>query len=236
MIDGVRERMRRVVLPEINLLVRVTVGSSADPDDPPIAVDVPSRVEDVRPGKGGSKPVPTLIYIAVPNYGGDVEVPEPGTAFSIGWLTPNGVFELPAAFHGRESVGPTVRAWRLGVSGPALRAQRRRFVRVPWTAPLTVQVGERTVSGRTIDLSEGGVRCLLPPPALTRSTPVRVTLTYPDRTMILDAEVIRVQARVTPKGPLIETGLEFLDPDTYGDALRRLVFGEQLRVRRAGLA
>ncbi len=238
-----RERVKGDALPDVNTLVRVTIGSSPDPEDPPVARDVPSRVEDVAAGRPGTKrPMPTIIYIAVPSYSGDIHVPVEGTACDLAWLTPIGVFELPTAFHGREKVGPVVRAWRLAVTGGAVRAQRRRFVRAAWSGPVRIEgvTGDETVelalAGQGIDLSEGGVRCLLPPPQLLIGHDVRVVLTHPQQEMALPARVVRAEPTTTPAGRMIVTSLAFNDPDAYGDALRRLVFTQQLRARRAGLA
>jgi hypothetical protein len=262
------ERLRASVLPGVNTLVRVTVGTSPDPAGPTIASDLPSRVEDLISGAEAREVgwQADMIWVAVPHYGGDVEVPERGTACRLTWPTPVGLYELPVAFHGRDQVGPAVRAWRLRVTGSATRAQRRRYVRVPWTGAVTIEVpvavapapvppapvdgaggpvgpdeaGEgptvRALAGAMVDLSEGGLRCLLPPPVLPAGQRVRVVLPVAGQVLTPPAQVVWTRPSITPVGTFAETGICFDDPEAHGDLLRRVVFSEQLRARRAGLA
>ncbi len=265
------ERVRGGVLPGVNTLVRITLSSSGDPDSPVVAREVASRVEDVLAGPAARAAghARDLVWVALPRYDGDVEVPERGAACRVSWPTPVGLFELPTDFDGRERVGPVVRAWRLRVRGPALRAQRRRYVRVPWTGPVTVELpgsvsapepggcnvppaqlppesgdppedGEaaapRALAGTMVDLSEGGIRCLLPPPALAAGTRIRVVLAVAGQVLAPAAEVVWTRAATTGIGSFAETGVSFENPEEHGDLLRRVVFTEQLRTRRAGLA
>ncbi len=262
--SAARRRPPELVLPEVNSLIRLTVGSSPDPDDTPVAANLPSRVEDVVRADPRSRGSVTEVFVAVPSYAGDVDVPRPRTACSVSWVTRQGVYELPCAFVDRVSVGPVVRAWRLAVTAPARRAQRRRFVRVPWTARIEVEVvpvapgmgvaGASEVDGdggpaavyaegpcvlhaNALDLSEGGLRCLLAPPPLRDGQPVRVQLDVEGQRLVLDGTVIRVRSgRRAPGGPVeCETGIAFTEPDEFGDLLRRAVFTEQLRSRRSGV-
>jgi hypothetical protein len=257
------EQVGASVLPGLNTLIRITVGSGSDPQDSPVASQVPSRVEDLVAGDevqdlGWSSPI---LWIAPPHYSGDVEIPERGTACTISWPTPAGIYQLNVTFEGRDLVGPTVRAWRMQVSGPSMRAQRRRYVRVPWTGPVTLEVpaapttepgaestqedrdaaagntpeGPRNLSGAMVDLSEGGLRCLLPPPLLRIGQRVRVNLPVAGQLVETGATVVWTKPRTTPVGTFAEAGFSFDDIEVYGDFLRRVVYSEQLRARRAGL-
>jgi hypothetical protein len=233
---GDREVLAGEVLPQVNQLVRLTVGGSPRPNSEPVAVDVPSRVEDLSRGTSSRRrPSPPVLHVALPTYTGDVEAPGPGTWCMISWLAPTGVFELPTAFDGQGQVGPAVRAWRLIVTGPTCRAQRRRFVRISWVSPVRVRTGERAASGNTVDLGEGGVRCLLPPPPLDTGATVEIRLDCPFGPLTMDGSVLRAQPRATAAGSLAETVIAFADPDLHGDTVRRLVFEQQLRARRSGL-
>jgi hypothetical protein len=256
------EQVGASVLPGLNTLIRITVGSSGDPQDPPVASQVPSRIEDVVAGDevhdlGWSSPI---LWIAPPHYSGDVEIPERGTACTVSWPTPAGIYQLQAAFEGRDLVGPAVRAWRMRVTGPAMRAQRRRYVRVTWTGPVTVilpatpierttdseeggsgripdeAVESRGLAGAMVDLSEGGLRCLLPPPLLRSGQRVRVNLPVAGQLVDTAATVVWTKPRITPVGTFADSGFSFDDPEEHGDFLRRVVFSEQLRARRAGLS
>jgi hypothetical protein len=261
-----RSRTADAVLPAVNALVRLTIGSTADPDDPPAAGNVPSRIEDVHPADAQVRGSRTQLFVAVPHYPGDVNVPRPGTACTVTWVSTDGLYDLPAGFVERVVVGPVVWAWRVEVTGRAQRAQRRQFVRVPWRSPVRLDVvtvvrfggpvhesdaaatdpdaeptsdaqDEGTVHGDTLDLSEGGIRCVLPPPPLPMGQPVRVHLTVQEQALVLDGTVVRVRVAEPKPGarPVCETGICFTEPDEYGDLLRKAVFSEQLRLRRSGV-
>jgi hypothetical protein len=237
MADESREVLRAEVSPGVNQLIRLTVGAGADPSAEPVAREVPSRVENVTMSPGPSRRVPStrILHVAAPSYEGDVEVPRPGTWCEVSWLTPTGVFEIGTVFDGRELVGPSVRAWRLIVSGPTRRVQRRRFVRVPWTAPIQIRVDNQVLSGQCADLGEGGVRCLLPLPRLDTDVPVDAVLSGTEGLLVLPALVLRSEEITIGNGKKAQLALVFADPEAQGDVVRRLVFSEQLRLRRAGL-
>jgi hypothetical protein len=311
------EHLAASVLPGVNTLVRISVGAGPEPDGPLIANDVPSRVEDLVAGAEARELgwPGDVLWVAAPHYGGDVEIPERGTSCHVSWPTPVGMFALPASFEGRDLVGPTVRAWRLRVRGPAARVQRRRYVRVPWTGAVTVQVldgagapdrgdgrgghdardghdvrgdhdartghdaradradradraghddragravpdgrdggavpdepegtgdgvpaGARALAGTMVDLSEGGIRCMLPPPQLPAGQRIVVVFPVAGRILHCRARVVWTRACTTPVGTFAETGVAFDDPEEHGDLLRPVVFAEQRRARRAGLS
>jgi hypothetical protein len=235
--DGFRESLRGDALPGVNQLIRLTVGSGSDPDAEPVARDAPSRVEDVTVAPGPSRRSPTsrILHVATPRYRGDVEEPRIGTWCQVSWLTPIGIFELDAVYDGRDMVGPAVKAWRLITSGRTRRVQRRRFVRVPWTAPILIRVDGTTFPGQCTDLGEGGVRCLLPLPQLEVDTEVEALFSGEEGQLVLPAKILRSEEVTMGNGKKAQLVLVFADPDQVGDQVRRLVFAEQLRLRRAGL-
>jgi hypothetical protein len=237
MADESSEELRGEVFPGVNQLIRLTVGSGADPDAEPVVRDAPSRVEDVTvaPGPSRRSAGRRILHVAIPHYGGDTEGPRVGTWCEVSWLTPIGVFELSAEFDGRDMVGPAVKAWRLVTSGPTRRVQRRRFVRVPWTAPIQVRFEDQVFSGQCADLGEGGVRCLLPLPMLGEGDEVEAVLSGPDGPLEFPARVLRSEEVTVQDGKKAQLILVFADPEAQGDAVRQLVFAEQLRLRRAGL-
>jgi len=118
-----------------------TAVTATVPPLPATLMQLPSRVEDVEPA-GHRQDGRSLLYVAAPHYAGDLEVPEPGTGCRVIWPTPVGLCELPTRFTGRVLVGPGLRAWRLVVNGPVQRTQRRRYFRVPWIGPVTLEVSD----------------------------------------------------------------------------------------------
>ncbi len=254
-----------MVLPELNTVLRIGVGTSADPDDEMRALDVASRVEDVEPpvaGRGGHL---GRVMIATPMYVGDTDEPRIGTACTLTWTTSSGILELPTALN--ETLAPkpggALRTWWLNVTGEVKRVQRREYFRCVCSLPLTVTVlpprpgdppvdddalpeaadgGPLVVQGVTTDLSEGGLRCIVPTHGLSQRC-VRVDLEVePGQLLTLDGTVLRTAAVAAVAAPAafgtvqpVETVIAFRSPEMYGDSLRKAIFAEQMRQRRAAL-
>lgn len=227
------------MLPSLNALVRVAVGNGADPSADLRAVDVPSRVEglDAPDHPDGVR----RVLVATPRFPGDAEEPPAGAACRLTWTAAAGIVELPVAFEAAvvEGSEPTVlRLWWLTVTGEPVRTQRRDYFRCPLAVPVTVgpaPPAAGTLTGRTTDLSEGGLRCLLVGDPLSAGTEVRTTLARPDGQQLhLPGRVLRSDpARRAPDHA--DTVVRFADPEATGDDVRRVIFAEQLRLRRLGL-
>jgi hypothetical protein len=241
---------------EVNQLVRVSVaGSAARGDGGEAAEDVRTRVEDVieRCDEHGRRYV-----IAAPRYSGDVELPAPGTPCTLEWPGVHGIWILPVTFIDEQVIREGLRAWTVEVIAPPRQAERRAFVRVEWAlaltlAPLTaaeirqvlpgrdgratlVAEGEPVVlRGRSVNISEGGIRCLVPSPAPTPGVGVMVTIEISGESFRLPARVQWVKPTGCHGAAEIDLAVAFDDPGRHGDRLRQLLFAEQLRLRRAGL-
>ncbi len=232
----------------VDAVTRVALGQAPDADgrvDDGMA-DLPTRVEDVIPAQRRGRPA--RVVIAAPRYVGDLEQPPSGAPCALVWATQRGVIELPTAYLDAHTLDQGLRVWALEVTGDAVRIQRRSFVRVPIsvsvtvvapagaedTAPIDVPV---TLQGRTLDLSEGGVRCLLPTD-IPADLPVNVVFAVDGEEFRLQARVVRSAPARSPRtgDPLThETAIRFVDHASRADDLRRVVFAEQLRLRRSEL-
>jgi hypothetical protein len=204
------------------------------------------------------------------------------------WSTDRGVLELPVQFIGVERVGEIVSAWRVRVTGPAARVQRRHFVRVPYATPVILTVVEpeddpfvgipapRTEAapqvapaaaaggagldaagpdaagldsepcapalpaspllGKTVDLSEGGMRCVVDH-ELPVDTKVIAGFAFGEDNFRLEARIVRSFPYRDRSGqtdpPKWDTGVRFVNPDLSGDVLRKNIFAEQMRLRRS---
>jgi hypothetical protein len=249
----------RNILPQVNALIRVTVSSSPARDSPIRAADVPSRVEDLPEPEDGVDP--QEFVIAAPQFRGDSDPPAPDTPCLVLWTTDRGLVELPAAYVATEDGGNGIRTWRLRVDGPAIRIERRRFFRVVLTMPMHVEIprsashyiervrvgvgGEApevagkvqgdvlALPGHTVDISEGGMRALLPTPALPPGADVHITFTAVGVNLRMRSLVIRSTPGHGDAEDLCETSLQFTEPGTYADVMRKVVYAEQLRQRRS---
>jgi hypothetical protein len=241
-----RPRPRPIVLPTVNLLVRLWLPapSSGSPlglsvGRPSAQDGVPSRVEDVVPA-GAAAPVRWLV--AAPRYRGDLIEPEPDAGCLMSWVTEAGRWVVPVRREcGTRSLsreGVPIRSWWLAMAGPARPDQRRRFYRAGCALPVEVDVLADpfpTVLGRAIDLSEGGLRGVLPITGLDAGTQVIVRLPLDGVRTVLDGVVQRSRRpshRAAVAGWHSEVVVAFDDPDRHGDLLRRTVIRMQLRARR----
>ncbi len=236
------------MLPELQTVLRVAVGSSPDPCDGLRPFPVPSRVEHIEPATRGRARRGARVLVATPRTAGDGD-PAPGTACTLTWTCSLGVFELPAAFDSALPAPPdaSLRTWRVEVTGDPVRLQRREFFRCECSLPITAvgpdrAGGRATATGFTLDLGEGGTRCVLKGPALRSGGPVQVSIELtPGNLLVLDGDVLRAAPRgasalsgaVAPRP--VETVVEFRDAERHGDAVRRAIFAEQLRQRRLGI-
>jgi hypothetical protein len=121
--------------------------------------------------------------------------------------------------------------WHLSVSGQAQRSQRRKAVRAQVQVDVLMPWAGAQMQGRTVDLSEGGMRALmdgwgLPPDP---GTAVQVSLALDDALLHLPGEVVWTSIR----GAQWLLATRFLEvPEKAADLLRRRVF-QALRDERA---
>ena len=236
-------------MPALRTLIQIFIETPGEGLEQGSGQNLPSKVEDVIPASAPGES--DQLLIAAPSYSGDVELPLAGTVCALVWATRREMLELPVAFVGEELSGPLVRVWRMQVTGAIIRLQRRGYGRVPMSLPVRVSAIEPASSpatadtdepevheGTTIDLSEGGILCRLTPPPLATGTEVLVQLTIDDAELGLRATILRAPA--TGAGGADDrkgfvTAIRFDNPDEYGDTVRRVVFSEELRGRKAAV-
>jgi c-di-GMP-binding flagellar brake protein YcgR len=125
---------------------------------------------------------------------------------------------------------PVVR-WRMRITGPAQPRQRREAVRGRIAVAVEAVCGEIVLTGRTVDLSEGGLRAEFegtsaPPEA---DAELMLTLHLEDAVLRTPATVVRTQAR----RDRWVMSIRFLAlPEKDQDRVRRRVF-RALREERA---
>jgi c-di-GMP-binding flagellar brake protein YcgR len=129
--------------------------------------------------------------------------------------------------------------WRLRVVGPASRGQRRNAVRAPMSVPIELRLGDDLLVGATLDLSEGGTRCLLGRKPNTTTQTVEVGSVLPV-TVDLDGTRVAAKAEVIRRHPReddrIELSLRFVGlGERREDTIRRRVFAELRDLRSRGL-
>ncbi len=132
--------------------------------------------------------------------------------------------------------------WRLRITGPATRIQRRDAVRAPIGLSVSIAWDRTELTGSTLDLSEGGMLCVFRPngdlgthvpwPKRSQTLTCRLDL----RSEELVAEVAVIRRRPRPDS-LHEWSLRFLGmPDPAADLIRSHVFTALRNARARGLA
>jgi hypothetical protein len=166
-----------------------------------------------------------------------------GEHLEIVWRAAEDLCALPVALAAVEQ-GERPR-WRLRRAGVLRRGQRREAVRAPLAIPVRLGTDPMQVSGTSLDVSEGGLRCLFDPrpaPAADGSPEpvppragdvVRVTALFPDFTITCAAEVTR---RFERDDPRLELSLRFIGlTEDQQDHVRRRVFARLRELRHRGL-
>src|SRR5205085_2915468 len=92
----------------------------------------------------------------------------PDGEFTVSWAAGTTGLETPMLV--TETRGAPFPTWVLEAAGPAVRVQRRQYVRIPeWdgSAELRLFTSDGALAATVLDLSEGGVRCVVPQSATT---------------------------------------------------------------------
>lgn len=189
--------------------------------------ELPSRVCDLEEVDGVVR-----IVVSRPELGGLAEpgtFPREGEEPMVLWPLAAGAMQCHVA--AEAEIRPYGPVWVLTPLGEPTREQRREFFRTPLSLPgmLTpvvdgVAADEDAAQAHFVDLSEGGA-VLCSDAALPEvGSPVRLSFTMDEKTVVVDAEVLRHAA--LPSGRPT-AAVRFSDPARHGDDIRRFTFGVQ---------
>jgi c-di-GMP-binding flagellar brake protein YcgR len=174
-----------------------------------------SRVEDLDDD---------VLVVSVPLGANSALLASGSREVDVAWLSPRGRYEQ----HCRLEPGGTNRQWRLRPLEPAALIQRRRYVRVRASVDVTIDLAGQTITGSTIDVSEGGFRVRLPRCELPQlqHTVVRAALGGAD--VAISGYVVR-----STDSDLDETEavIAFDAEGADAEAVRRFIMHRQLRAR-----
>ncbi len=154
---------------------------------------------------------------------------EMGDAVELYWVGGHEERTLAGTVTGIES-GSDAR-WHVAVSGQAERSQRRKAVRARVAVPVIIPWAGAQMEGKTVDLSEGGMRALMDGwgVPLDPGTPSQLSLELDDALVHLHGEIVWTVIR----GAQWLLAMKFIDvPEKAADLLRRRVF-QALRDERA---
>jgi hypothetical protein len=168
-----------------------------------------------------------------------------GERIDIIWRNASGLLCLPVVL--AAVLAGERPAWRLRAAGVVKRGQRRDAVRAPITAPVRLGAEPFLYAGVTVDLSEGGFRCVLEGlgslgagfSSAARSTGpgvgevVKVAVELPELTIHRLGEVARRHPRSDGRAELSVRFVGLTEPEA--DQIRRYVFARLRELRQRGL-
>src|SRR4051794_6433732 len=203
----------------VSIQVQLANGASAE---------LPSVVLDVEDTDGVAR-----VVVGAPDRAGSVQDRE----LTLLWAEPSGQLRLPVA--AAPEVRPYGAVWVLTPAGEPVLDQRRQHFRTALRLPVVLipygdgedHLGD-ALEATMVDISEGGAaigrRAWVP----ASGTLVKVSLDLGDRTVTLDAEVLRHEELATGE---LTAALRFVDPERHGDDIRRFALALQRLRASAGL-
>jgi len=179
------------------------------------------------------------LYVSPPRNGKGETVPfVERDVLELSWQADDGLRSVPAE---ALAVGDDS-TWRLRVTGPASRLQRRDSVRAPIGLNVSVGWDNVVLTGSTVDLSEGGLLCVFRPngdlglhiPFPKKGQPMACKLDLYSDELITEVALVRRRPR---QDNLHEWSLRFLGlPEPAADLIRSHVFTALRNARARGLA
>jgi hypothetical protein len=158
-------------------------------------------------------------------------LPGVGSRAEVSWGADEGLRMLPVELLGVQQA--RVPLWHFRTLGPVEQVQRRSSVRMTLTAPVQVRHYGQIFVGATLDLSEGGLRCIVTgdsDPTAGDAVDLALFLDDDHNPLRIGATIVRVRRHDPRQVTLVLRFRALSEPDQ--DQIRTRVFVEQ-RNRRA---
>ena len=179
------------------------------------------------------------LYISPPRNGlGEVVPFVDKDLLELSWQADDGLRSVPADALALSEDS----TWRLRVNGPASRIQRRDAVRAPIGLTISLSWNATTLTGSTVDLSEGGLLAVFRPngdlgvgvPFPKKGQPMTLKLDLYSDELVTEVAMVRRRPR---QDNLHEWSLRFLGlPEPAADLIRSHVFTALRNARARGLS
>jgi hypothetical protein len=180
-----------------------------------------------------------LLHVTPPRNGlGEIVEFLERDMLELSWQADDGLRSVPADAIALSDDG----LWKLRVTGPASRLQRRDAVRAPIGLSVGLAWDGVSLSGSTVDLSEGGLLCVFRPhgdlgagiPFPRKGQPMLLTLDLYSDVLVTEVALVRRRPR---QDNLHEWSLQFLGlPEPAADLIRSHVFTALRNARARGIA
>lgn len=183
----------------------------------------PSRTEDYQEDR-------LVIAAPVKPHPEPVPAPREGKPFLLGWRSGTASKQVRVTYV--ESNDGPVPTWTIRAVDDIETVQNRRFVRANWDAPIvfTMQTQLDPIEGKILDISEGGVRCVIPARDEPRFGYFTVSFEFEGKQRDFDVEIAWWGR---PGNETVQVGLSFVGLDeAMSNRLRQHVFALQAEERR----
>lgn len=178
--------------------------------------EYPSRIEDLE--------IDSVVVTAPP--GANSVLFGSGTRdIELSWMSPRGRYEQCCRV---ELTDGALKQWRLRPLRAAVLIQRRRYIRVSARVDVTIEVCGMTVSGATVDVSEGGFRVRLPRMEIPELQHTVVHAAIAGGHVAIPGYVVR---SADADDDETEAVIAFDAGGTDAEAVRRFILHRQLRAR-----
>ncbi|NIH67312.1 PilZ domain-containing protein [Modestobacter marinus] len=181
----------------------------------------------------------SYLYLSAPRNAVGEAIPfVERDVLELSWQADDGLRSVPADAVALAGDG----LWKVRVTGPASRLQRRDAVRAPLGLSVTLSWDRATLTGSTLDLSEGGLLAVFRPhgdlgvsvPFPKRGQPLVLSLDLWSDELVTEVALVRRRPR---QDNLHEWSLRFVDlPDPAADLIRSHVFTALRHARARGLS
>ncbi|WP_222194479.1 PilZ domain-containing protein [Modestobacter italicus] len=181
----------------------------------------------------------SFLYISSPRNGvGEAAPFVERDMLELSWQSDDGLRSVPAEALAVADDG----TWKVKITGPASRIQRRDSVRAPIGLSVTLSWDRTTLVGSTVDLSEGGLLAVFRPhgdlgvgvPFPKRGQPLALQLDLYSDQLVTEVALVRRRPR---QDNLHEWSLRFVAlPEPSADLIRSHVFTALRNARARGLA
>lgn len=244
----------------VNDTVRVNVTGNGALTQERAARGARTRIEGIRPGQGSDGG--TRYLVTAPRYVNDLRPPAIGTACTLEWPGEGGMWMLPVSFAGKVELPQGGAGWLLDVVDSAWQEERRQYLRVRWSVPVTMTLMSaaevrdavalgyaepsmaastktgslpHSVEGRTRDISEGGMSCRFPEVELPPGLAVSMHFSLLGDYFEIPSRILRVQSMAEGEERSLVIGVAFDHPARFGERLRPALYAEHLRDASPGL-
>jgi hypothetical protein len=181
----------------------------------------------------------SFVYVTPPRNGIGESVPfVERDMLELSWQGDDGLRSVPADASAVSDDG----LWKLKITGPASRIQRRDTVRAPIGLSVSVAWDATVLTGSTVDLSEGGLLCVFRAngdlgvhvPFPKKGQPLLLKLDLYSDELVTEVSLVRRRPR---QDNLHEWSLKFEAlPESAADLIRSHVFTALRNARARGIA